>query len=194
MRLFVAVDLDEASRQAAAPLAAGLARQIEEQIRPTPRIGWVTGERMHLTLRFIGEVDDQVASEIRRVLEPAYAAPVFDLELRGVGMFPPSGSPRVIWIGVTRGADSLARLNRLVEDRLAPFGLEKEERPFPVHLTLGRVRERGSAALRARLAGARFEPRTSRVTHVTLYQSRLSPKGPTYVPIVKAPLRSQECS
>ncbi|MBI3264733.1 MAG: RNA 2',3'-cyclic phosphodiesterase [Acidobacteria bacterium] len=191
MRLFVAVDLDEASRQAAVRLATNLARQIEATIRPAPRIGWITGERMHLTLRFIGEVDDQVASDIQRALEPAYPVQSFDLELGGVGMFPPSGSPRVMWIGITRGADSLARVSRLVEDRLAPFGLEKENRPFAAHLTLGRVRERGSAALRALLAGAGFEPRMSRVTHVTLYQSRLSPKGPTYVPIVMSPLSNQ---
>lgn len=188
MRLFVAVDLDEASRQAAARLAARLARQMEEKIRPAPRIGWVAVDRLHLTLRFIGEVGDQVAEDIRRALEHAYDVPIFDLELSGVGTFPPSGSPRVIWIGVTRGAESLVRLNQLVEDRLAPFGLEREDRPFNVHLTLGRVRERGTAAMRAVLGAARFERRASRVTHVTLYQSHLSPKGPTYVPIVRAPL------
>lgn len=188
MRLFVAVDLDEACRRAAARLAGCLARQIDAKVRPSPRIGWVSEDRMHLTLRFIGEVGEPAAADIQRALEPAYDVPVFDLELSGVGTFPPSGSPRVIWIGVTRGGNHLAQLSRLVEDRLAPFGLEKEDRPFTAHLTLGRIRERGRASMRAVLGAARFEHRVSRVTHVTLYQSRLSPKGPTHVPILRAPL------
>jgi len=184
----VAVDLNEACRRAAAWLAGRLARQIDEQVRPSPRIGWVSEDRMHLTLRFIGEVGEPPAADIQRALEPAYDVPVFDLELSGVGIFPPSGSPRVIWIGVTRGGNQLAQLSRLVEDRLAPFGLEKEDRPFTAHLTLGRIRERSSASVRAVVGAARFEPQVTRVTHVTQYQSRPSPKGSTYVPILRAPL------
>ncbi|MBI4476439.1 MAG: RNA 2',3'-cyclic phosphodiesterase [Acidobacteria bacterium] len=188
MRLFVAVDLDEETRRAAARLASRLAKRIEERVRPAPRIGWVTADRMHLTIRFIGHVEDHVAAEIQTALEPPFDFPAFDIELSGVGTFPASGSPRVMWIGVIRGSESLASLQRLVEDRLAAFDLEMDNRPLTVHLTLGRVRDRGSAAMRAALGEARFEPRTNRVTHVTLYQSRLSPKGPTYEPLVKAPL------
>lgn len=186
MRLFVAIDLDEEVRQAAAALGSRLSRRLAD-LRPAPRIGWVTPDRMHLTLRFIGHVDDRLAEAIQGALAPPFTARRFEIELAGLGTFPPGRPARVIWIGVGRGQDCLAALHDDVERRLASFDLERDDRPFAAHLTLGRVRE-PSAAVRTVVEQERFAPKSSRVVEVTLYESRLSPRGPSYEPLLRVPL------
>lgn len=189
-RLFVAVELADAILAEAARVIETLRRRAAT-LAPQARVLWATPERMHVTVRFIGYVDADRAAAIARVLGERVSMDPFDLSIAGTGAFPPSGRPRVIWAGVHDDPRaSLAGVEREVTARLMPLGVPEEDRPYRPHLTLGRVKEPGglrTAALLDRLADHRFG--VARVDAITLFESRLSPKGPTYVPVFRTPLR-----
>jgi 2'-5' RNA ligase len=187
MRLFVAADISDETRaqirsvrDALEPLIAG---------RRAPRITWVHESAAHVTVRFIGEVSDQQAAAIAAVLTPALVTVPFEVCWDRVGTFPGGRSPRVIWLSATRGAESLAELAALVGTRLESVIAGGDTRPFKAHLTIGRVRDPGRVAWAAALARVTIEPTITRVDHVTLYRSQLSPKGPTYTELVKTALQ-----
>jgi 2'-5' RNA ligase len=95
----------------------------------------------------------------------------------------------VIWLGITAGEESLVRIHREIESRLGPLGFEAENRPYRAHLTVGRVKGPLPGRPRDVLAEMALRPvGRCRVGHVTLFESRLSPKGPTYTPLVTTPL------
>lgn len=192
MRLFIALDVSDEVRRRARKVID----RLEHQLAPTGRGGarrpspvrWVAAERLHLTLRFIGEVADPVAAEIEARLQPPYAAPPFEIALSGVGVFPPTGGPRVVWVGIAEGAERVREIQAETVRRLEGLPLRADDRPFSAHLTLGRFRET-AARYRHRLEAVRaVDAGRCTIDHVTLYQSRLSPKGPTYVPRLLAPL------
>ncbi len=181
MRLFVAVDLDEAVRAAVGRLALCLG----ERLKAAPgALRWVPVERLHLTLTFLGEAPEPQAEHVRRLLTAPLGGPAFGVTLSGLGVFPEVGVPRVIWIGVDEGAAALARVHEEVRRRLRTTGIPIEDRRFAPHLTLARVRR--SPALRSsrlreelrRHAQAPLGPWC--VDHVTLYRSHLSAGGSTH--------------
>ena len=189
MRLFVAVEISEAVAASALDLISRL-RSTAARLAPQSRITWITAERLHITVRFIGNVDDAKGDAIRSVLTLPLGER-FDLTIAGIGTFPPKGGPRVIWAGLTEGLPQLILLEKLVSDRLGEAGMPPEGRPFSPHLTLARVRD--AARLRA---ATLVEPvrdltlGTTPVDAITLFESRLSPKGPTYVALQRTPLGS----
>jgi 2'-5' RNA ligase len=183
MRLFVAVDLDERVRGAAAACGRDLRDQVESGRRRLAPAGasWVAPQNMHLTLRFLGEVDEERAAQLSRSIAQPFETAPFELALGGLGLFPPAGRPRVLWIGVSEGAAQVAEVYREVERRLDLLGFEREERPFRAHLTLARFREPASIEVRTLVGqGMGAEAGRCLVRDVVLYESRLSPKGPTY--------------
>jgi recombination protein RecA len=118
-------------------------------------ISWVRPENLHLTLRFLGVVDEAGLARVREALEEAAAwtAP-FAVRLGGLGGFPSPRAPRVVWVGVEAGAEALAMLHARVESALAARGIPRETRPFHAHVTLGRARDpRGAPGLAGALAG-----------------------------------------
>jgi 2'-5' RNA ligase len=146
---------------------------------------------MHLTIRFIGEVDDEKASMVRQALEEPLAVAPFRLTLCGAGTFPKSGTPRVVWLGVTEGREPLLRVEHEITARLTPLGIPEENRAYSPHLTLARVRD--PAGLKsARLLDGLTDHRigTTHIDAITLFQSKLSPKGPTYTPLLRTTLGS----
>ena len=186
MRLFVAVELAEGVRAEAGRAAARLA----EALGPSARgaVSWVAPANMHLTLRFLGEVAEPVARELEERLSGPFKTPAFRLAAAGFGAFPPSGPPRVFWLGLTAGAEELARVHDEVEERVSGLGFDKEDRPFRAHLTLGRVKAPLSGARRV-IASMPVEPvGECTVTQVTLFQSRLSPRGAVYTALARGPL------
>jgi 2'-5' RNA ligase len=126
IRLFVALPLPPALSDHLAALAHGL-----------PGARWVEPDRMHLTLRFIGEVDGALADDIADALD-AIHMPEFDLELRGLGTFTEKRGPAVLWAGV-RPNEALARLRGKVENAMVRVGLAPERRKFHPHVTLARL-------------------------------------------------------
>jgi 2'-5' RNA ligase len=190
MRLFVAVDLDEPRRLAAARASAELARRLGAQGLGRA-VKWVEPRNLHLTVRFIGEADEVRAARIQQALAPPLLTPAFMLALGGLGVFPPRGSPRVLWMGVVQGASALADLHDEVEGRLQAIGESPEARGFSAHLTLARLKELDRAqgeTVRRVLHDQRVDPGACQVGAVTLYQSRLAPGGPTYTPLSRSPL------
>ena len=189
MRLFVAVEIESALAERIAEVGDELKRRAIARA-PRARITWIPSDRMHLTVRFIGEVEESRVGQVRAALTPLRSAR-FELTVRGVGAFPRSGAPRVLWAGITDGVEALAELEREVSERLAGCGIPGEDRPYRPHLTLARVRD--AAGLRT---GPLIEGLTdhifgsSQVDAITLFQSRLSPKGPQYMALHSTPLQS----
>ena len=188
MRLFVGIEISQAVVAATLDLVAQLQTACSA-LAPRSRLTWVTAERLHITIRFIGHVDDARVDEMRAVLAPPLALHPFDLTIAGVGTFPPKGPPRVVWAGLAGGRDQLLALEPKVSERLAGAGVPREERPFNPHLTLARVRD--AAGLRsAPFVGSlrAISLGTTSVDAITLFESRVSPKGPTYVALARTPL------
>ena len=134
MRLFVAVNLPEDERRAAfaaaAPLRSGAAP-----------VTWVAEPNLHVTMKFLGEVEDERAEPIGAALANAVrTVKPFDLTLGGGGAFPDSGHPRVFWIGVEKHP-ALELLANDVERAVGAFGFEPELKPFHPHVTIGRAKK-----------------------------------------------------
>jgi 2'-5' RNA ligase len=183
VRLFAAVDLDDVVRREVAATIDALRARFERQ-RGARRMRWVSADRLHLTLLFVGYVPRGTGQAIAERLKAPLSVPAFNVAVGGLGTFPETGGPRVVWLAITEGAAALQGLAREVAARLAEVEFRREARPFSPHLTLGRFKERGHAADRdALLAGQVRAAGRCRVDHVTLYRSRLSPQGPTYVPV-----------
>jgi 2'-5' RNA ligase len=190
VRLFFAIGLEPALRDAAAQVAEALQQQLVAARSPRA-VKWVEHENVHITMRFLGEVDDVRARTIvERAREPL-AQPSFNLVVGGAGAFPPSGAPRVLWIGTGTGSDSARAAFNGIEQRLTALGFAPEQRPYTPHLTLGRVREIDRSVgrhLREWLAAVPKALGTERVTKLTLYRSHLSSAGPRYETLAEVPL------
>jgi len=188
VRLFVAVEIDDAVRAAAARTIDELRHRLERY----GRAKWISPANMHLTVRFIGHVADDRAPLVLDALRSETLVSAFDLTTGHCGAFPPAGAPRVVWIAVDEGASHLKALHEEFNARLLPLGFEPERRPYSAHLTLARVQEtkRGSTAdIRRAIAEARPPAVRWRVSSATVFESRLSPKGATYHPLLRIPLR-----
>ena len=173
MRLFVAIALPEEAWEGVALLRAGL-----------PGAKWVEPSSLHVTLRFIGEVDGGKAEDIARLLS-GVMAPMFELTLSGLGHFGSSGRAHSLWLGVER-QPSLQALQEKVEAAVVRAGQASERRKFKPHVTLARFRDPEAGA---RLGA--YLQRHGRVTlppfwvrQFTLFRSHLGGEGPHYEPIV----------
>lgn len=185
-RLFVAVDVDDRTRDAVDHLSRVL--QQETAIQKLGRAGWVSRSRMHLTLHFVADAD----AGTQRLLLDALGHPIprspFNLTFHGLGFFPERGSPRVLWLGISEGLDHLRAIHFELGRRLQRASRSGET--FHPHLTLARLRDR---VPRTRAAGITAFPAAagpSLIDRVTLYESRLSSEGPTYTALAQAPLKA----
>jgi 2'-5' RNA ligase len=125
-RLFVAIDLPDDVKDLLEPLCRGV-----------PGARWMRDRQFHLTLRFLGELEGPAARAVADALHAVRSEP-FELELAGVGHFPPRGDPRVLWAGV-RPSDELLEVHRQVQKVLRRTGLPPEERKFAPHISLARL-------------------------------------------------------
>jgi 2'-5' RNA ligase len=187
IRTFIAIELPPLVRE-------GLARLQERLNRDRPPVRWVAPDKIHVTLKFLGEIP---AEEVEGVSESAArvaaAAAPFQIEATGVGVFPNPNRPRVVWVGVQGDLDALRSLHACLESDLAACGFPPEGRPFSPHLTMGRVRDRAAPAeVRAlgRAVTSLAVPSLGswRVEHITVIRSDLRPEGPIYTPLRKAAL------
>lgn len=186
MRLFVAVLVADDLRP---PLAAA-----QERLRASgAAVKWVAPANFHFTLKFLGEVPDRRVQDIEAALAkipPGLGASA--LTLRGLGAFPSPRRPRVLWAGVTAGAEPLQALAVGVEQALAALGFAREARPFSAHLTIGRV-ERPTPDLTARLEREQATAfGTMPVTAFCLMRSVLHPSGPEYTVVTQYALAGGE--
>jgi 2'-5' RNA ligase len=187
MRLFVAVRLADSVVDA----ALDAAREMRERIGPQLAARWAERDHMHLTVRFIGGVADELVTPLLHALRAPLPVAPFDIALGDCGMFPPSGPPRVIWIGLASGLPSLRRMHEEFNRRLAPLGFAPEDRPFNAHITLARVKDepRGSSrTIRDVVVNVSPRPARCHITSATLFQSQLSPQGANYRSLLDVPL------
>jgi RNA 2',3'-cyclic 3'-phosphodiesterase len=169
-RLFIALDLPEDVLDALDRLCEGL-----------PGVRWSDPGQFHLTLRFLGEVEQGTFYEVGEALA-GVSHPPFELALKGLGQFPPRGAPHTLWAGVDDPAGALPTLRRRIERTLAEVGLEPERRKFTPHVTLGRFK---APPPEERLASYLFRRnlfRTERfpISSFGLYSSQLRPEGSRY--------------
>jgi RNA 2',3'-cyclic 3'-phosphodiesterase len=134
MRLFIAIELPDSIKQ-------GIAK-VQEDLRKTgANAGWTRPEGIHLTLKFLGEVQETKVQEIMASLNGAVkGSGALNLEVAGTGAFPNSKAPRVLWIGVAGDIEKLAALQAAIEDAMEKAGFEREARRFSPHLTLARIK------------------------------------------------------
>jgi RNA 2',3'-cyclic 3'-phosphodiesterase len=188
VRLFVGVEVGAEVQRTASQVIDDLRRRTARDA-PDARVTWVRSEQLHVTVRFIGQVDPVLGEKIRSTLAPSLATPPFALTIERTGTFPPKRPPRVIWAGVTAGIDSLRSVEQEVRARLDRLVRSTEERDYNPHLTLGRVKN--PAGLRPAVLLEGLESTVFgvvRVAAVTLFESRLSSSGPTYIPLGRAEL------
>lgn len=176
VRAFVAVPLSEEVRAAALEAQGRLREAWGDKVK------WVEGDNLHITLKFLGQVEVEGVGRIGDVLERiAGGFGPFEVRTGGVGAFPSPGRVRVVWYGVREGGQSLAALGRAVEKSLEGLGFEAEER-FHAHVTLGRVRRESDGRALAWPEGIGSEDGEClmRIERFVLMQSILSGSGPTY--------------
>jgi 2'-5' RNA ligase len=165
-----------------------------DRLRPhAADIAWVTESNLHVTLKFLGQVDESRAPALADALRATLADQrAFDVGVRGLGAFPSPTRPRVLWAGLDDAAGALTAVARRVDACCGGLGFPRETREFAAHVTLGRVREprRRQPALADALArGADFG--RLRVERVSLMRSELSPRGARYSELAAAPLAVQ---
>jgi 2'-5' RNA ligase len=185
----VGIELAQRVRDAAAAISDSLRRDLGQHVNAR----WVPAANLHITLWFLGEVGPSSVPTTVSALDSPFHEGAFDLEISGLGAFPSSGSPRVFWLGVTAGADSLARLHGELTVRLEPLGFEAERRAYSAHLTIARVKEiaRGVAYrdIRAMLHARPAQAGRWRVEAVTVFRSHVSSKGATYEAVQRVRLK-----
>jgi 2'-5' RNA ligase len=161
--------------------------KIEGELRSTSAdVRWVSPEKIHLTLKFFGNIEEsKVDSIVEAVKGSIRTAEPFQLSVRGTGAFPGPKNPRVIWIGLVDGSGVLVPLQKAVDASLEKIGFQPEDRPFRPHLTLGRVRSnRGKEELIRSVEKYREEEVGAfLVERAVLFKSDLTPVGPVYTPL-----------
>ena len=202
-RVFVAVHIGDAVRREAARVISALQIKLEAAKTP-PKVTWVKPPAMHVTIRFLGEVELDEVERIKPLLAPPIAIAPFDVHWRGIGTFPNNRHPRALWLGVIKGAAQLAALEAEISKRLTGAAVELDERVLLPHLTLGRVKMPGAGIDWPKiLQSGEIKNASSHVDRVTLYRSELSRPldrlrgglsgvegqyGPHYTELVSAPL------
>lgn len=185
-RVFSAIELPKDAQSLVEAYSARLAKEF-----PEARARWSKTEKIHLTVRFFGNVDDLALKEIVDAYKKRSA--VFSplrLSVEGTGVFPGPRRPKVLWLGVS-GAKKLALLKSKIDDELAAAGFGPEERDFKPHLTIARLKDPPKAReLAQRHLSLEFEPVRFNATRIVLLESVLKPTGPEYSLIESADLHS----
>jgi RNA 2',3'-cyclic 3'-phosphodiesterase len=181
MRLFIAIELPDHYKEALGKL----------RTPAIPGARWVAAEQIHLTLAFLGEVDEDTAGRLIAGLA-RIRAPEFELCLTGTGCFPNRQRPRVVWVGV-KPEPGLTRLAATIRETVLACGIPMEERPFSPHLTLARLKIPVSRELGVFLDQQQelnLEPFP--VAEFILFQSRLTQQGAVHIPVRSFPLSKHE--
>lgn len=187
MRCFIAVPLDPALKE-------GIDASVADLKKSGADVKWVRAENLHLTIRFLGDTDEGFLPSLQEGLSTvASKYGPMTVGLQGIGLFPRKGSPRVVWIDI-RDYRALAGLQQDIEEVLFTLGIQKEDRPFSPHLTIGRVRSQrnvktllgGLQALSDRDFGA------LRVRSFSLMKSELRPAGPEYTTLREFDFKKEE--
>lgn len=188
LRTFIAIDLPDT-------IIDAIARAQAKMKKYGLSMRWVKPKNIHLTLKFLGDIDPEQIPPITRCIEnSADTHPPFTLSAKGVGVFPGLNRPRVLWTGINGDTDRLKMLQHSLEDQLSETGIDREARPFAGHLTLGRLKGRPDQKklVSVMKAFAEFETKPFSVTALTLFESQLTPSGAVYSKLAEVPLQAKK--
>ena len=159
---------------------------------PHVRASWEKPEKLHVTLKFLGEIEPSRVEDLSGAASCAAAGvEPFALTIAEAGAFPPHGRPRVLWLGVEDASGRLAVLQRSLEDACAAAGFAREPRPLKPHLTLARLRSpQGAHELAAAHREAQFQPQPFTASELVVMRSELGPGGSRYTPLSQFTLGS----
>jgi 2'-5' RNA ligase len=185
VRTFIAVEIAEEVRKRIA--------EFQEKLRQEPgRVSWSKPENIHLTLKFLGDVEETEIPKIVEAVERAVEgiAP-FEVAVESSGGFPSLRRPRVLWIGCNDEDGRLKELAERVEQELAGLGYPRERRRFSPHLTIGRPKSPFIEKISQRMEQTEFVGGTMPVREVVVMKSQLHPKGAIYTPLARVALRGK---
>lgn len=189
IRTFIALDFPLSILDSIEQQTKRLRQTLENDV-----IRWVLTHNLHLTLKFLGNVPVSHLEFLKQMLAQATdSITQFDLQIGGVGSFPNSNRPRVLWVGIHAPA-ALSNLQKAIEEGAKRLGYEKEERPFSPHLTLGRVRQGLDGKDLQKISNALSSIQLgkigiARVDSVHIYKSDLNSEGSVYTKLFSTPLR-----
>ena len=189
IRSFIAIELSGEIKRELARLQENLKLGSRAPVR------WVDPGIIHLTLKFLGDIDENITGRISAVIEKAAEGThPFRLKISGLGVFPNPRRVQVVWVGLSGELDKLGGLQKSIESGLVPLGFKAESRAFTPHLTVGRVRERARPEERQDLGrlveGMSFETAASlTVDAVHLMKSQLTREGPIYTRLSSVELK-----
>jgi 2'-5' RNA ligase len=188
VRTFIAVEISSEVR-----LRAG--RLIGRLEATAASVRWVKPEHLHLTLKFLGDVDLRDIPEVCAAVAQATATvPPFSLRIAGAGAFPNLVRPRTVWLGADEGVGEMSVLHERIDDALTALGFRAEHRQFRPHLTIGRVRNADSAMsplVEALAENRDFVAGVIDVDEVVTFSSELERSGPIHEPLATAALAGE---
>lgn len=189
LRLFVAIETPSAVRERLAEVIATL-RTTNADVR------WEQTDKLHITLKFLGDAEQQSLGPIIASLERiAQSFPEFSIRYASLGCFPHKREPRILWAGVESADSMLGHLAKSIDDALATLGFKKEERAFHAHVTLGRVKSgRHMNHLLRTMESITFESQPVHVSHFVLVKSELKQGGSVYTTLHEVSLQSHRNS
>lgn len=176
VRIFVAVEITGEIRKK-------LAEFQDELKKVDADVGWVAPENLHITLKFIGHIDEEKIETVTGIIKDALThIKPFDLRYAGVGTFPTEKNPRVIFADVIDTGGVLAKIHERLDNQLMAVGVEHEDRKFEAHLTVGRIKTRRNVRRLIEHLNSYngFDFGSEHVAQVVLMKSDLSPEGPIY--------------
>jgi 2'-5' RNA ligase len=188
LRAFIAIEIPPNIQAAIEKQTARLRQALGNET-----VRWIPAQNMHLTLKFLGDIASSHVDFLKQLLtREATLHSQFDLQIGGLGSYPTSRRPRILWVGLHIPAELVA-LQKSIETGTTRLGYEQEERDFAPHLTIGRVRQNASPADLPKIRAAMDNIQlgnigTARVDSVHLFKSELQPNGSVYTKLFSAPL------
>ncbi len=175
-RLFVAIEVEDSSTLSRIVETRDRISGLGADLKP------VEDENIHLTLRFLGEVDETLIPSIYRAVDELSVYGSFTMRVKGLGAFPSIDNPRVIWVGVSDGSEILRSMRSALDKGLRGLRIYEDEHGFHPHITIARIKGRSNLHLVSRFIEENLdlELGLSPVTRVVLKKSTLTPRGPVY--------------
>lgn len=185
IRTFIAIEIPTAIQEKLIEIQTDLAKFVG-------RVSWVKRGNIHITLKFLGDVQaNQIESISSALKQIAQTHSSFNINFGGIGVFPNPRRPRVIWVGITSGAEEMTKLAEDIENSLQNLGFPREKRGFTPHLTLARIKR----PLNLQAVSSKFNQYDNldipslKVDNITLIQSQLHPQGSIYTPLEEFALK-----
>ena len=176
IRAFIAVELDERVKRELAIFQDRM-KTSEADVK------WADPNHTHLTLKFLGDIQPEIVDDIEEAMaRTAVRFPAFHMDIGALGAFPRIEDPKIIWAGITKRANFLAEIAEQLDEELKSLGIEKADKGFMAHITLGRSRTETTSKRLAELLQNAHVPAglSQKVQRIALFRSELFPKGPVY--------------